>query len=244
MLTGCEENNPPETPSPPIGPSTGFQNESLSFSAVTTDPDGDNISYQFDWGDGNLSTWSDYIPGGDTITINHTYADTGIYEIRVHAKDDYRISFLDVIAGAVSGWSAEHIITISASTSTYPNHEIATVSVGTSPLYDGALPNGEYVYVTNYYSDNVSVIRTSDNTVVNTITVKTGPAHIASLPNGEYIYVANHLSGNVSVIRTSDNTVVDNIQVGNAPHGVTSMPDGKYVYVTNEYDNNVSVIGY
>jgi len=44
MLTSCEENNPPETPSPPIGPSTGFQNESLSFSAVTTDPDGDNIS--------------------------------------------------------------------------------------------------------------------------------------------------------------------------------------------------------
>ncbi|MEO0228367.1 MAG: beta-propeller fold lactonase family protein [candidate division WOR-3 bacterium] len=62
------------------------------------------------------------------------------------------------------------------------------------------LSNGKYVYVTNAGSDNVSVIRTSDNTVVATIPVGDCPFGVAALPNGNYLYVANFLSHNVSVI--------------------------------------------
>ena len=59
---------------------------------------------------------------------------------------------------------------------------------------------GNYVYVANSSSDNVSVIRTSNNTVVATIPVGDYPYSIAALPNGSYVYVTNFISNNVSVI--------------------------------------------
>jgi YVTN family beta-propeller protein len=79
----------------------------------------------------------------------------------------------------------------------------ATVTVGTSPIGVAVTPSGAYAYVANSGSTNVSVIRTSDNTVVATVTVGTSPYGVAVTPSGAYAYVANTGSANVSVIRTS-----------------------------------------
>ena len=57
VFTKVSENQPPETPTAPTGPSSGQKGVEYLFSAVTTDPDGDNISYFFDWGDGTNSGW-------------------------------------------------------------------------------------------------------------------------------------------------------------------------------------------
>ena len=43
--------NPPATPVL-TGPDTGVINEMYTFHAVTTEPDGENVYYFFDWGDG------------------------------------------------------------------------------------------------------------------------------------------------------------------------------------------------
>jgi YVTN family beta-propeller protein len=86
----------------------------------------------------------------------------------------------------------------------YPSRIIDSISVGTNPIDIAVLPNGEYAYVTNTGSDNVSVIRLSDKTVITTIPVGSGPFKLTALPNGNYIYVTNDDSNNVSVIRTSD----------------------------------------
>jgi len=91
-------------------------------------------------------------------------------------------------------------------------------------------------------SNNVSVIRTTTNTVVATVPVRDGPHGIAVLPNGNYVYAANELSNNVSVIRTTDNVIVATIPVGNGPVGVAALPNSNYVYVTNFHDDNVAVI--
>ncbi|MGB2692944.1 MAG: IPTL-CTERM sorting domain-containing protein, partial [Thermodesulfobacteriota bacterium] len=62
--------------------------------------------------------------------------------------------------------------------------------------------------------DTVSVIETSNNSVIATIPVGDGPQGIAITPDDQFIYVVNAIDTFVSVIRTSDNTVVDEIEVG------------------------------
>jgi len=84
----------------------------------------------------------------------------------------------------------------------------SSLTVGTGPYGVAVTPNGAYVYVVNFTTNNVKVIRTSDNTVTATITVGNGPFGVAVTPDGAYVYVANYTTNNVSVIRTSDNLLV------------------------------------
>ena len=103
-------------------------------------------------------------------------------------------------------------------------------------------PDGSYVYVANILSNNVSVIRTADNTVTATVAVGGGPHGVAVRPGGAFAYVANHNATTVSVIRTSDNTVTATVPVGDNPYGLAFTPDGDFLYVTNTNSANVSVI--
>ena len=68
------------------------------------------------------------------------------------------------------------------------------------PVGVAVTPNGSYVYVTNYHSDTVSVVQTSDNTVVDIISVGDFPRGVAVIPNGRYVYVANGFDNTMSVI--------------------------------------------
>jgi YVTN family beta-propeller protein len=99
-----------------------------------------------------------------------------------------------------------------------------------------------YAYVANYSDGNVSVINTSNNTVVKTITVGTNPFAVAVDQAGKNVYVANYGSANVSVISTSSNAVVATIPVQTQPEGVVVSPSGKTAYVANGGSGSVSVV--
>ena len=83
-------NNPPNKPQKPIGPSNGKPETEYTFSTITTDPDGDQIYYLWDWGDGNFSEWI------DTNEASYTWTYEDNFEIRVMAKDEF---------GGESDWS-------------------------------------------------------------------------------------------------------------------------------------------
>jgi len=51
-----EANNPPNIPQAPSGLSSGFVDSTYSFQTLTTDPEGDSIAFQFDWGNGDSTT--------------------------------------------------------------------------------------------------------------------------------------------------------------------------------------------
>jgi YVTN family beta-propeller protein len=91
----------------------------------------------------------------------------------------------------------------------------------------------------------VSVIKTSNNTVVATVPVGTAPDRLAITSNGSDAYVANSGSDSVSVISTSTNRVVATVAIGdtsNGPSGVAITSDGSEAYVTDFYGGNVDVI--
>jgi fimbrial isopeptide formation D2 family protein/uncharacterized repeat protein (TIGR01451 family) len=82
-------NNPPNKPDKPSGPTQGRAGTSYSYTTSTTDPDGDQVYYKWDWGDGTFSEWIGPLDSGETVTASHIWATMGTYRVRVKAKDVY-----------------------------------------------------------------------------------------------------------------------------------------------------------
>ena len=96
------ENKPPYDPTID-GPSTGKENQPSTFQFQALDPDLDLISYYIEWGDGAITSWTEFFPSGSSsYHENHTWAVEGTYTIRAKAKD---------VNNAESGWT-EHQIKI------------------------------------------------------------------------------------------------------------------------------------
>ncbi|MCI4331074.1 MAG: YncE family protein [Thermoplasmata archaeon] len=123
-----------------------------------------------------------------------------------------------------------------------------TIPVGTHPVgiaYDSA--KGE-LFVTNYGSNNVSVISDSTRSVVATIAVGASPYDAAYDSGRGEIFVGNEKGGTVSVINDTNNTVVKTISTGGYPIGVAYdggagevfvAGDQTSVYVISDSSNSV-----
>jgi hypothetical protein len=90
-LAVAKESLKPETPDAPDGPASGSINTEYTYTASTTDPDGDKIYYLFDWGDGEFSGWLGPYNSGQECTGSYTWTSRGDYQIRVKAKDDHGV---------------------------------------------------------------------------------------------------------------------------------------------------------
>jgi len=86
----------PNKPEKPDGETQGSKDTTYSYTAMTTDPNGHNLKYKFDWGDETESNWLGPYDSGDTVTASHTWEDKGSYNIKVKAKDS---------RGGISDWS-------------------------------------------------------------------------------------------------------------------------------------------
>jgi hypothetical protein len=87
-------NNPPNTPTI-SGLARGIVGINYLYKFITTEPDGDTVSYYIDWGDGNTSGWLGPYTSGLQVEIRHRWTQKGTYIIQVKAKDTY---------GAESSW--------------------------------------------------------------------------------------------------------------------------------------------
>ena len=79
-------NNPPNPPQI-SGPPSGKKNTVLSYMFTSADPDGDQVSYYVDWGDGTPPVWSPFIASGSPFPDSHSWSDDGTYVISAKAKD-------------------------------------------------------------------------------------------------------------------------------------------------------------
>lgn len=85
------------------GPSSGRPGDTLVFTVVTVDPDGDAVSYRFQWGDTSALEWSGWYASGQPVVRMRVYPDTGSFPLRVQARDDEE---------AESGWSDSLLVRI------------------------------------------------------------------------------------------------------------------------------------
>lgn len=126
---------------------------------------------------------------------------------------------------------------------TSTNTVIGTFVAGANPSGVAITPNGNFVFVTNNFSNDVTVADTSNNRHIAYIGVGELPEGIAITPNGRFAYVTNAMSNNVSVIDTSTNTVITTIPVGAFPISIAASPEN-LIYVCNEDDKTISVIDF
>jgi len=146
------------------------------------------------------------------------------------------------IYSSVSGEEVELHPGAYYATTGYPDSLYCNVPVGDGPNGICVLPSGDYVYVTNDYSNNVSVIHTSDHTVIATIAVDSEPRGICTSPDGEWVFVGNISSSTLSVIETATNQVIHTIDVP-YPWSSCHLPEGSsLLYVTCYYSDQVAVI--
>ena len=97
-------NGAPATPSTPAGSSAGSINCALSYTTSATDPDGDNVKYAFDWGDGSTSP-TGLVTSGTAGTASHSWSKAGTYSVTATATDS---------KGVASAASTAQSVTISS----------------------------------------------------------------------------------------------------------------------------------
>jgi len=100
-------NRAPWPPPAPILLDTGAAPLTCIVTTATQDPNNDSISYQLDRGNGDTSAWSGYVPGGVNAYLPDTWISGGDYLVRVRARDNL---------GAVSDWSAGHLLHVTGPT--------------------------------------------------------------------------------------------------------------------------------
>jgi hypothetical protein len=106
-LAGCPfRDKPPDTPSPPTGPTYVVENTQETYFASASDPDGDSVYLEFD-DEGEYyygsSRWSGPVASGDTGSAQVSWWTPGTYLLRVRALD---------VHGLYSGWSPALSITV------------------------------------------------------------------------------------------------------------------------------------
>jgi hypothetical protein len=85
FTTEEEQNNPPGAPTI-TGTSNGKVGEEHCWTISSVDPDGDDVMYIVDWGDGE-TTETECYPSGMEVEVCHTYTSQGTYVIKVKAKE-------------------------------------------------------------------------------------------------------------------------------------------------------------
>ena len=103
-LTFNVDNNPPATPDI-NGSANGEAGTSYSYTFSSTDPEGDDVFYYIEWGDGLAEEWIGPHSSGNETTVDHTWSKQGTFTIKAKARDS---------RGGTSDWESLEI-TIAAS---------------------------------------------------------------------------------------------------------------------------------
>ena len=177
------KNHMPDKPFILNGQHTGVLKVTYGFRCFATDPDSDSVAIRFDWGDGNISDWSPYVPSGQVVMMNHSWQNADTYYIKAQAKDR---------KGAISEWSSEYEIIIL---------NVSGIKCQEVGYYDTPGVAEDVVVISNYayVADGLSGLRIIDITnPQNPLEVgyydTPGYAFSVAVANN-YAYVADGLSG-------------------------------------------------
>ena len=205
---------PPTVPSIPSGPISGNTGTSYSYSTSATAPDGDQVKYTFDWGDGTTST-TDLVNSGTSANASHSWSTAGTYQVKAMATDS---------KSATSGWSNPLAVSITEKgTPTVPSIPSGPISgnKGTSYSYSTLAtdPDGDQVKYTFDWGDGT----TSTTDLVNSGT-SANASH--SWSTARTYLVKAKATDNKSVTSGWSNTLTVSITYLNRAPTVPSIPSG------------------
>ncbi len=116
------ENEAPQTPTKPQGSKNGIVGQTYYFSSLAIEPDYEELSLKWDWGDGNFSEWGESVTSKSPVVESYSWEIPGDYDIRVKAIDN---------SGLESSWSDPLKIKISQ-----PNPELEKFEINVESIID------------------------------------------------------------------------------------------------------------
>ncbi|MFZ2471216.1 MAG: SBBP repeat-containing protein [Methanothrix sp.] len=231
-------NTPPNTPTIPSGQASGIPGTSYSYSTSASDPDGDQVKYTFDWGDGTNSMTS-LVNSSTVASASHTWTNTGIYQVKAKATDS---------KGLDSEWSNTINVSI---LNRPPNAPDTPIGVGVG------FALAPYSYATSSIDpdgDEVSyTFDWGDKTTTNTSLVKSGTEASAShtwSTAGSYLVKANATDskGAASGDSSSLSVTINPNKSPNAPSkpsgSATCVAGSSYSYSTSATDPDKDQVKY
>jgi PKD repeat protein len=223
-------NEAPNTPNRPSGSSTGFIQTSYTYSSSAVDPDGDNIYYLFDWGDGSNSGWLGPYNSGQQVQKSHLWTNQGAYFVKAKAKDIYDNE---------SSWSSTLTVEIENQTQE-PGNETENIP-----------PNADFTYLPNLPNISVNIQFTdqsvdSDGSITmwnwdfgdNNISTEQNPSHQYT-SEGTYVVVLTVWDNNETTSTINKEIVVSGISVNKTTEDSTedsteeSFFSGIFAYLLN-----------
>lgn len=102
-------------------------------------------------------------------------------------------------------------------------------------------PFNQELYITNYFSNNVTVVNAFLNVSIANISVGSNPWGISYVPYNHDLYVNNYNSSNISIISSITNTVISNISLPGSPMFSTYDPQDETLYVSG-FESTTGII--
>jgi len=197
---GNEENHPPLSSFESSGPMFVEMGIAYSYSVSTIDPDGDNISYMVDWGDGMISDWSEFVASGASVSLMHSWMNVNIYLVRAVAQDEH---------GLNSSWSSVFNVTVSG-VSVSGEPPVATINVSADLMTNQSV---EFDASGSFDPDGIVVSYLWD---FGDGTTESGmnPVHVYSQP-GQYMISLLVIDNKNNTFTTSVNVTVTDTAVVN-----------------------------
>jgi len=84
------DNLPPNSPNI-NGPTSGKTGNEYDYTFITLDPEGDDVYYLIDWGDGSVDEWVGPYGSNELAIISHSWSEQGNFTIRTRSKDAHGI---------------------------------------------------------------------------------------------------------------------------------------------------------
>ena len=83
------DNDPPSAVIAPAGPTEAQAGTEYSFEFRAVDPEGDQVQFRIDWGDGDVDDWSPLQDVADSLVATHVFSSSGILPVVVCVRDEH-----------------------------------------------------------------------------------------------------------------------------------------------------------
>jgi len=103
-------------------------------------------------------------------------------------------------------------------------------------------PDGGELIVSNFDSNNVSIIETTTNEVNGSYLIGTRPARGIVSSDNSRLYVSNFGSNSVAVYDIDNGKVIASVPVGSHPDGLALSKSENYLLVLNSASGDITVI--